>query len=243
MRDGNLGVVQGESVPPLTVGQEIVGKLMAGDIVGLGGGIHMDRNLTGREFVFFNAGAAYSDVLKYCVKVDTRWYGEDSHGSGQDFVSRKGTCDRSDLLPFLKEYKGSKEDGVLDWLAIGEGECFIHERFLGGEHPCAVLRGALEICVAMAWKGLEFYTGEGTVPDMRSLVMFGGNFDADQRVLLQILFTLHVKAESYDWWVCSPCYICRGDKTEEEQDGWCYYIVDEGFVGFDDGCMFMKSSE
>jgi hypothetical protein len=49
MRDRYLGVMQGKGTHPMTVGQEIVNKLLAGDFVGLGGGFHVDCNLTGTQ--------------------------------------------------------------------------------------------------------------------------------------------------------------------------------------------------
>lgn len=61
MHDGYLGMVQGKGIRSATVCQEIIGKLMAGDFVGLGGGFHMDRNLTCRNFVFFKACLAYGE--------------------------------------------------------------------------------------------------------------------------------------------------------------------------------------
>jgi hypothetical protein len=145
--------------------------------------------------------------------------------------------DRSDLLPFVKEYRGGKEDDVLDWIAIGKGGCFIHDRFLAGERPFDVLRGELENSVGRAWQGLEFFTGEGTIPDVGSSVMLAGNFEAANQIyfaktVCPILdggtnCSCRVKAESCDWWGNGSCDVCRGDR-----DWWCSYIVDGGFVGF-----------
>jgi hypothetical protein len=157
--------------------------------------------------------------------------------------------DRSDLLPYVKEDRGSKEDDVLDWIAIGEGGCFIRDRFLAGEHPSNVMRGELENYVGRAWQGLEFFTGEGTIPDMRSMVMFDGNFEAAKRVYFAKTVcpvldggtncSCSAKAESCDWLGRGVCDVCRGDRMAEEGDLWCSYLVDGGFVGFGEKCMFM----
>lgn len=105
---GSLGKEEGVGLAQGSVSgyfqQKLVTRLLNGDFVGLGGVVHVNRNITGCVNYCKVKDASFGDGEFY-VAIDTRMGGHDSRGP-EGFVVKRGECDRRVPEPWVKEWKG-----------------------------------------------------------------------------------------------------------------------------------------